>query len=143
MVDELLSMQPDDPDDMPGAETLSELDEALNQTRLEALGGDAGARETLRNVRAMIDEAALRDEIHAGILIVLGRLFAGAEIDIGEAARAAMERVAEATFGEPGEGAFRSILPAGALDGRRPVRFLQGEGRFHPRLAGDSSALGR
>src|SRR5260370_10432999 len=120
MVDELLSMQPDDPDDMPGAETLSELDEALNQTRLEALGGDAGARETLRNVRAMIDEAALRDEIHAGILIVLGRLFAGAEIDIGEAARAAMERVVEATFGEPGQDAFRSIVrPALSTDEAR------------------------
>ncbi len=155
MVDELLSMQPDDPDDMPGAETLSELDEALNQTRLEALGGDAGARETLRNVRAMIDEAALRDEIHAGILIVLGRLFAGAEIDIGEAARAAMERVVEATFGEPGEDAFRSIVRPALSTDEGPFVFykemdafiaiypLRYTVSFVERLAGDASALGR
>ena len=62
---------------------LSELNEALNQARLDAAGGDIEARKTLKNIRAMIDDAAARDAIHPAMLMMLGRLFAGAQIEIG------------------------------------------------------------
>ncbi len=111
MLEELLSAQPDDPDDLPSTERLSDLGEALNQTRLDAAGGDARARETMKNVHAMIDEAAGRDAIHLGVLFMLGRLFAGAEIDIGDAARAAMGRTLDAeAFDDTGEDAYRAFV---------------------------------
>ena len=71
---------------------LSELNEALNQARLDAAGGDIAARKTLKDIRAMIDEAAARDAIHPAVLMTLGRLLAGAQIEIGEPARAALGR---------------------------------------------------
>ena len=40
----------------------------------------------------MIDEAAARDAIHPAMLMMLGRLLAGAQIEIGEPARAALGR---------------------------------------------------
>ena len=58
MIADILSADLDDPDDIPDAEMLSELNEALNQARLDAAGGDIEARKTLKNIRAMIDEAA-------------------------------------------------------------------------------------
>ena len=38
MIEAVLSAEPDDLDDMPSVETLSELDETLNQARLDAAG---------------------------------------------------------------------------------------------------------
>jgi hypothetical protein len=92
MIVDILSADLDDPDDIPDAEMLSELNEALNQARLDAAGGDIEARKTLKNIRAMIDEAAARDAIHPAVLMMLGRLLAGAQIEIGEPMRAALGR---------------------------------------------------
>ncbi len=92
MIADILSADLDHPDDIPDAEMLSELNEALNQARLDAAGGDIEARKTLKNIRAMIDEAAVRDAIHPAMLMMLGRLFASARIEIGEPARAALGR---------------------------------------------------
>ena len=92
MVADILSAEPDEIDDIPSADSLSELGVALDQTRLDAAGGDAEARLTLRNTRAMIDEAAARDAIHPAMLMLLGRSFATAQIEIGDAAREAMGR---------------------------------------------------
>jgi hypothetical protein len=88
----MLSADPDNSDDIPDAEALSELSEALNEARLGAAGGDIEARETLKNLRAMIDEAAVGDAIHPAMLLILGRLLAGAQIGIGEPMRAALGR---------------------------------------------------
>ena len=63
MIADLLSADPDQPDDIPDAEMLSGLNEALNQARLDAAGGDIEARNTLKTIRGMIDEAAARDAI--------------------------------------------------------------------------------
>ena len=60
MIADILAVEPDKIDDMPSAGTLSEPDLALNQTRLDAAGGNAEARLTLKNIHAMIDEAAAR-----------------------------------------------------------------------------------
>ena len=62
MIADILAVEPDKIDDMPSADTLSEPDLALNQTRLDAAGGNAEARLTLKNIHAMIDEAAARRE---------------------------------------------------------------------------------
>jgi len=45
MVENLLTTQPESPDDLPGAEALSDLDEALNRLRLEAAWRCARARD--------------------------------------------------------------------------------------------------
>ncbi len=92
MIADILAVEPDKIDDMPSADTLSELDLALNQTRLDAAGGNAEALLTLKNIHAMIDEAAARDAIHPAMLMVLGRSFAAAQVEIGDAAREAMGR---------------------------------------------------
>ena len=84
VIADILSADLDDSDDIPDAEMLSELNEALNRARLDAAGGDIEARNTLRNIRAMIDESAARDAIHPAVLMMLGRLLAGAQIEIGE-----------------------------------------------------------
>src|SRR5208337_1400594 len=75
MIDELLTAEPgDERGDLP--ELLEDIADALQDARLDADGGDADARETLRNVRAMIDRAADRDTINPRVLLFLGRLFA-------------------------------------------------------------------
>jgi hypothetical protein len=157
MLEELLSAQLDDPHDLPSAQRLSDLGEALNQTRLDAAGGDAWARETMKNVHAMIDEAAGRDGIHLGVLFMLGRLFAGAEIDIGDAARAAVGRTLDAeSFDDPAEDAYRAFVQPmvsagkgdpfdlceeiGALIAIFPLRYKVA---FVERLAGETNALAR
>ena len=98
MVEAFLSSGPERLEEMPSVEAMSELAEELEHVRLDASGGDPEARRTLTAVRKMIDEAAAGDEIHPGVLIVLGRLFSGAEVDIGEAARASMGRIASQGF---------------------------------------------
>ena len=90
---------------------MSELAEALDEARVDANGGDPEARQTLKAVRDRIDKAARRDEIHPGILILLGRLFAGSQVDIGDAARASMGRMVSAdVFHQPGEEAYRTLV---------------------------------
>ena len=80
MVEELLAPGLDAPDDMPDPEMLSEFGEALEEARINANGGDPGARETLETVRAIIDKAARRDEIDPRMLMMLGQLFAAARL---------------------------------------------------------------
>ena len=97
----------------PGAgddRLLTDLADALNETRLEANGGDPEARRTLARVQAALDRAAARDAIHPGYLIVFGRTFAKAGLDVGEAARAAMRRAMAAGRVAPGEAAYRAFL---------------------------------
>ena len=110
-VDKFLSVRPESVEEMPDEGAMSELAEELDRLRVDANGGDREARETLKAVREKIDEAARRDEIHPGVLILLGRLFAGSQVDIGDAARAAMGRmVAAELFYEPGEEAYRALV---------------------------------
>lgn len=109
LIDDLLAAEPDEFDDILNPESLSELEEMLNQTRLDAAGGDIEVRHTLNNIRAAIDDAAARDAIHPAILFVLGRLLADAQIDIGAEMRAAAER-ALVIFGDSGEEAYRALL---------------------------------
>ena len=94
---------------------------ALNQSRLDAAGGDAEARLTLTNIHAMIDEAAARDAIHPAMLMMLGRSFAAAQIEIGDAARAAMGRALD--LGAPG---FRGR----SLGFLQPLLSASGSGPF-------------
>ena len=121
MIADILSADLDDPDDIPDAEMLSELNEALNRARLDAAGGDIEARNTLRNIRAMIDESAARDAIHPAVLMMLGRLLAGAQIEIGEPARAALGRALdlgalEGSAADAYEALLRPALSQGGSD---------------------------
>ena len=71
---------------------------------------------SLKAVRETIDKAARRDEIHPSVLMILGRLFSGAKVDIGDAARASMGRMASAGFFyEPGDEAYRSLVQPALL----------------------------
>src|SRR5208337_1545470 len=111
MIADILSAEPDEIDDLPSADTLSELGVALDQTRLDAAGGDAEARLTLKNIHAMIDEAAARDTINPAMLMLLGRLFAAAQIEIGDAAREAMGRALDlGRFAASAEEAYQAFL---------------------------------
>ena len=111
MVDAFLSAQPEELDEMPSVEAMSRLAEELESVRIDAAGGDPDARGTLKAIREKIDEAARRDEIHFTILMTLGRLFSGVKVDIGELARASMERMAATgLFGEPGEEAYGLLV---------------------------------
>ena len=75
------------------------------------------ARETMKAVREKIDNAARRDDIHSSVLMMLGRLFSGAKVDIGDSARASMGRMASAgLFYEPGEEAYRSLVQPALLN---------------------------
>ena len=152
---DILSADLDDPDDIPDAEMLSELNEALNQARLDAAGGDIEARQTLKNIRAMIDEAAARDAIHPAVLMVLGRLLAGAQIEIGEPARAALGRALDSGALEGSTArAYEALLrPALSQSGSDPfelyeevealISIFPGAYRsaFIERMAVDSDAL--
>ncbi len=105
MVDRFVSLEPREGEDM------SKLSDALERARIDANGGDPEARETLKAVREKIDKAARRDEIHPGVLILLGRLFAESQVDIGDGARALMGRmVAADLFREPGEEAYSVLV---------------------------------
>ena len=111
MVDAFLSTQPEALEDMPSVEAMSQLAEELENVCIDANGGDPEARESLKAVREKIDNAARRDDIHFTILMMLGRLFSGAKVDIGDAARASMGRMVSAgLFAEPGEDAYRWLV---------------------------------
>ena len=111
MVDEFLSASPQDITDFPDDEVTSALAEQLDCVRVDANGGDPEARKTLKSVRNKIDEAAGRDEIHPAALFLLARLFAGAQVDIGDAARASLDRMVLAGFfPQPGGEAFRELV---------------------------------
>ncbi len=89
---------------------LTDLSEALNETRLEANGGDPRARQTLARVRSAVDKAAERGEIHPGYLIIFGRTFAAAGLDVGEPARAAMARAIMSGGVASGDAAYQAFL---------------------------------
>ena len=111
MIRTFLDADAAEPDDFPEAEAMSELSEELDRLRVDANGGDPEARELLTRVRDMIAKAALRDDIHPAALMILGRLFAGSHVDIGDAARASMGRIVEAgLLHEPGEAAYRELV---------------------------------
>jgi hypothetical protein len=111
MIEELLAAGLDGPDEAPDPEMISEIGEALDEARVNANGGDPGARETLETVHAMIDKAARRDEIDPRILMILGQVFAAMQLDIGEAARASMARILKSAGATEGtEGPFPSFL---------------------------------
>ncbi|HZZ59818.1 MAG TPA: hypothetical protein VFE63_01410 [Roseiarcus sp.] len=116
IVDEFLSSEPDALEDMPDADTMTQLADELDRLRVDANGGDPQARETLKSVREKIDKAARRDDIHPGILILLGRLFSGAQVDIGDAARASMDRVISAGLFCGGEEAYRLFVRPALLN---------------------------
>jgi hypothetical protein len=152
---DILSADLDDPDDIPDAEMLSELNEALNQARLDAAGGDVETRQTLKNIRAMIDEAAARDAIHPAVLMVLGRLLAGAQIEIGEPARTALGRALDlgALKGSAADAYEALLRPALSQSGSDPFELHEEvealisifpvayRAAFVERMAVDSDAL--
>jgi hypothetical protein len=127
MISDILSADLDDPDDIPDAEMLSELNEALNQARLDAAGGDIEARKTLTKIRAMIDEAAVRDAIHPAMLMMLGRLLAGAQIEICEPARAALGRALDlgALKGSAADAYEALLRPALSQSGSDPFELYE------------------
>src|SRR5208337_1281247 len=111
MIDEFLSTRPESAEDLPDSEAVFELSEELDRLRIDANGGDREARETLSAVREKIDKASRRDEIQPDVLILLGRLFAGSQVDIGFGARALMGRmVAAGLFKELGEQGYRALV---------------------------------
>ena len=131
ILEPILNAQPEEAEDMPSAESLSELGEILEQTRLDVSGGDPQARETLKSAHAMIDEAAERDAIHPAVLIVLGRLFAGAKIDIGgRRARRWSGYSTGTSSSTPGVDAYSAFRAAARIGCQgRPVRSLRGDRR--------------
>jgi len=151
----LLSTDLDDPDAIPDAEMLSELNAALNQARLDAAGGDIEARKTLKNIRAMIDEAAGRDAIHPAMLMIFGRLLAGAQIEIGEPARTALGRALDlgALKGSAADAYEALLRPALSQSGSDPFELHEEvealisifpvayRAAFVERMAVDSDAL--
>ena len=156
MIGDILSAEPDEIDDMPSADALSELDVALNQTRLDAAGGDAEARLTLKNIHAMIDEAAARNAINPAMLMLLGRSFAAAQIEIGDAARAAMGRALDLGGCQaPGEQAWAFLQPLLSASRSGPFELneeigavmsifpLQYKSAFVERLAAETNSLAR
>ncbi len=111
MIGAFLEADPAEPDEFPEPEAMSELSEELERLRVDASGGDPGAREELTSARDRIEEAARQDDIHPAILMILGRVFAGSHVDIGDAARASMARmVAAGVFHEPGEAGYRDLV---------------------------------
>ncbi|HEY5206183.1 MAG TPA: hypothetical protein VIJ63_16490 [Roseiarcus sp.] len=157
VIADMLLADLEDPDDIPTAETLSELNEALNQARLDAAGGDIAARKTLKDIRAMIDEAAARDAIHPALLMMLGRLLAGAQIEIGEPARAALRRALDlgALKGSAADAYEALLRPALLQSGSDPFELYEEvealisifpvdyRSAFVERMAVDSHALMR
>jgi hypothetical protein len=155
IIADLLSTDLDDPDAIPDAEMLSELNEALNQARLDAAGGDIEARKTLKNIRAMIDEAAARDAIHPAMLMMFGRLLAGAQIEIGEPARTALGRALDfgALKGSTADAYEALLRPALSQSGSDPFELYEEvealisifpvayRSAFVERMAVDSDAL--
>lgn len=111
MITEFVSAEPTSLDEMPDSDAIAELCEELDRLRIDANGGDPEAREALKRARGLIDEAAERDLIHPGILMILGRAFAGSQVDIGDPARASMGRmVLDGLFHEPGDQAYRELV---------------------------------
>ena len=110
-IEAFLSCDPANVDEMPETQAMMDLSEELERLRIDANGGAPKARKALNRARERIGEAAREDDIHPGILIILGRLFASAKVDVGEAARASMGRmVSEGLFQEPGEDGFRALM---------------------------------
>ncbi len=110
-IEAFLSSDPASEEDMPDAEAMMELIADLDSLRIDANGGDPAARETLRNVRELIDKAARRNDINPGILILLGKIFAQVKIDVGDAARACMGRmIADGLFHDPGQDGYQDLL---------------------------------
>lgn len=111
MIDEFLQLRPESLEDMPDAAAMSSLADELERLRIDANGGDPEARETLTAARDKIGGAARRDEIHPGALILLGKLFAGSQVDIGDGARALMGRYVESgLFPQQGEASYRALV---------------------------------
>jgi hypothetical protein len=111
MIETFLSSDPADVDDMPSPEAMSELSEELDRLRVDANGGDPEAREALKRAQDMINKAAQQDDIHPAVLMVLGRVFAGAHVDIGDGARASTGRMVVAgVFREPGEEGYEDLV---------------------------------
>jgi hypothetical protein len=111
MIEEFIAVDPTDIEDMPEVEAMSELAEELDRLRVDANGGDPGAREALKRAREIIDEAALRDEIHPGALMMLGRAFEGSHVDIGDPARASLGRMIDMELlHEPGDAGYQQLL---------------------------------
>jgi hypothetical protein len=157
MIANILSADLDDPDDILDAEMLSELNQALNQARLDAAGGDIEARKTLKSIGATIDEAAARDAVHPAMLVMLGRLLAGAQIEIGEPARAALGRALDlgALKGSAADAYEALLRPALSQSGSDPFELYEEaealisifpaayRSAFVERMAVDSHALMR
>jgi len=118
LIEELLLANPDGPDDMPDPATMSLVTAALDGLRVAANGGDPDARRTLATIRSAIDRAARRRDIHPIILVMLGRLLAGANIEIGDALPAALESwTARGLFQAPGEPSYRAVVKPALASG--------------------------
>ena len=85
------------------------LEEELRQTRIDANGGDRGAHAALEDFHAWLDRAVAAQEIPLQYVIMLGRLIAGAGLEVPETMRDSFG----AALGEPSFDTLSSsaILP--------------------------------
>ncbi|HLH49639.1 MAG TPA: hypothetical protein VKV96_09880 [Roseiarcus sp.] len=102
-------------------EIFGDLVEALDQTRVDANSGDPDARRELKSVQRLLDQSIQSGAVPPPLLIIFGKLFAGAGVDIGETARAAIRAAVKA-----------GILPAGADFYRIFIASLFSEGLDDP-----------
>jgi hypothetical protein len=72
------------------------LEGALGTLRLQANGGDVSAEHAIDEVRNRVDQALARAEVAPGVLILLARAFARAELDPGRSVQQAMVNAMEA-----------------------------------------------
>jgi hypothetical protein len=109
LFDTALEMAEDGANEVPDG-LLSDLESALDQARIDANGGDREARRELKAVRRKLDRAISSGAVHPTALIVFGKVFAAAGLDIGETARAAVRGVLEGGFIPAGADFYEALV---------------------------------
>lgn len=104
-----LEMAQDGSGELQG-ELLSDLESALDEARIAANGGDPEARRELKAVRRKLDRTIKSGALHPAALIIFGKLFAGAGLDIGEAARAAIRGLLQSGFVPAGADFYKAFV---------------------------------
>ena len=85
-------------------DVFAELIPALDETRMDANGGDPEAREALREIDRMLREAVADDILGPGDMMIIGKIFADAGLPPPEHLKAAFARAwKEAGPGQGGE----------------------------------------
>lgn len=87
-------------------ESFAELIPALDETRMDANGGDPKARKALREIDRMLREAVADDILDPGDMMMIGKIFADAGLPPPECLKEAFARAWKETG--PGQGAESS-----------------------------------